>query len=52
MAIEIRELIIKVKVEENPSNNSDNENLMRIKESVLKACKKEIKRELNKKRER
>ncbi len=53
MAIEIRELVIKVKIEEslNGAKNTDVD-LEKIKQSVLKECKKEISRQLNRKKER
>lgn len=52
MSIEIRELVIKVKIEEASGKTSENFNVDKIKASILKECKKEIKRELTKKRER
>ena len=52
MAIEIRELLIKVKIEEDLSPTSNEANLEKIRRSVLKECKKEIKKQLKKYKER
>ncbi|MEH6763786.1 MAG: DUF5908 family protein [Aequorivita antarctica] len=52
MAIEIRELIIKVKIEEPVSQAVDKEELLQLKNSLLKECKKEIKKQFNKHKER
>lgn len=52
MAIEIRELVIKVKIEESGQRTSPELDINKIKQSILKECKKEIKRELNRKKER
>jgi len=52
MAIEIRELIIKVKIEESLRRTGENLDVERIKQAILKECKKEIKKELNKRKER
>lgn len=52
MAIEIRELVIKVKIEESLNRSAKNDDILEIKQEILKECKKEIKRELNRKKER
>ncbi|MBL1232854.1 MAG: DUF5908 family protein [Vicingaceae bacterium] len=52
MAIEIRELVIKVKIEESVQGTSERLDIEKIKQLILKECKKEIKRELNRKKER
>lgn len=53
MAIEIRELVIKVKIEESQKKTAiDQLDINRMKQSILKECKREIKRELNRKNER
>lgn len=52
MPIEIRELLIKVKIEEELSPTSENHDLEQIKHVVLKECKKEIKKQLSKYKER
>jgi len=52
MAIEIRELVIKVKIEESVQGTNERLDIEKIKQSILKECKKEIKRELNRKKER
>lgn len=52
MAIEIRELVIKVKIEESVRGTNERLDIEKIKQSILKECKKEIKRELNRKKER
>ncbi len=51
MAIEIRELVIKVKIEESVQGTSERLDIEKIKQLILKECKKEIKRELNRKKE-
>lgn len=52
MPIEIRELLIKVKIEEELSPSNESNDLEQIKRVVLKECKKEIKKQLSKHRER
>lgn len=52
MAIEIRELVIKVKIEEPLNKTAGNVDLHEMKHAILKECKKEIKKELNRKKER
>ena len=52
MAIEIRELVIKVKIEEPLNKEVENVNLHEMRQVILKECKKEIKKELNRKKER
>jgi len=52
MAIEIRELLIKVKIEEGNSASNDQIDIHQIKQSVLKECKKEIRKQLRKYKER
>jgi len=53
MPIEIRELVIKVKIEETLSkNNNSNIDVSQIKQSILKECKKEISKQINQKKER
>lgn len=52
MAVEIRELVIKVKIEESVQKTPSELDINKIKQSILKECKKEIKRELNRKKER
>lgn len=52
MAIEIRELVIRVKIEDSGRNTPSELDVNKIKQSILKECKKEIKRELNRKKER
>ncbi|WP_303315346.1 DUF5908 family protein [Flavivirga abyssicola] len=52
MPIEIRELIIKVKVEESIKPKQEVLDISMIKETVENLCKKEVKRQLQKIRER
>jgi len=52
MPIEIRELIIKVKVEESIKPKSEPLDINMIKETVTNLCKKEVKRQLQKFKER
>jgi hypothetical protein len=52
MAIEIRELVIKVKIEETSKSSHEQLDIEKIKQSILKECKKEIKKEINRKNER
>lgn len=49
MAIEIRELVIRVKIEESNDKTKQHIDVDKIKHTILKECKKEIKRELNRK---
>lgn len=52
MAIEIRELLIKVKIED-PVNTLQNDlTINQIKQFISKECKKEINKQLNRKKER
>ena len=52
MAIEIRELLIKVKIEESLNEKNQDADLELLKQSILKDCKKEIAKELKKIKER
>lgn len=52
MAIEIRELIIKVKIEESAPTLTGNFEFLQLKNTLLKECKKEIKKQFNKHKER
>lgn len=52
MAIEIRELVIKVKIEESVQKTPSEFDMNKLKESLLKECRKEIQRELKRKKER
>lgn len=52
MPIEIRELVIKVKVEEATKKASDNLDMNEIRKSITSICKKEIKKQLEKNKER
>lgn len=52
MAIEIRELLIKVKIEESLNEKTQDADFEQLKQSILKDCKKEITRELKKIKER
>ncbi|WP_299625662.1 DUF5908 family protein [uncultured Tenacibaculum sp.] len=52
MPIEIRELIIKVKVEETIASTSNNLDMDAIKETLSNLCKKEVKKQLQKLKER
>ncbi|MEM7185345.1 MAG: DUF5908 family protein [Bacteroidota bacterium] len=52
MAIEIRELRIKVKIEEEASKGAPTQDLEHFKQMVLKECKKEIRKQLGKHKER
>ncbi|WP_340198811.1 DUF5908 family protein [Ascidiimonas sp. W6] len=52
MAIEIRELLIKVKIEDQPGNRNSDLDLNLMKQSILKDCKKEIQKQLSKIKER
>jgi hypothetical protein len=53
MAIEIRELLIKVRIEEGVKSQSINQTeLAEMRQSILRECKKEIKKELSKSKDR
>lgn len=52
MPIEIRELVIKVKVEETVSATSGSLDMNNLKETVANLCKKEVKKQLQKLKER
>ncbi|GAA3591267.1 DUF5908 family protein [Flavivirga amylovorans] len=52
MPIEIRELIIKVKVEESIKSKPEAIDMNMIKETVANLCKKEVKKQLQKIKER
>jgi len=52
MAIEIRELRIKVKIEDEPSPRAQEQDLEYFRRMVLKECKKEIRKQLSKYKER
>ena len=52
MPIEIRELLIKVKIEESLNTSTTALDINQIRQSLLKECKKEIKKQLNSLKER
>lgn len=52
MSIEIRELLIKVKIEDQPQGKNSEVDINLLKQSILKDCQKEIKKQLSKSRER
>ena len=52
MAIEIRELLIKVKVEEGSTAQQPDVNMEELRLYLMKECKKEIRREMNRAKER
>jgi len=52
MAIEIRELLIKVKIEDAGASSSETMDMEQVKRLVQKACRKEIKKQLSKYKER
>ena len=52
MPIEIRELIIKVKVEETSTSPLNANSIREMKNSILKECKKEIRNQIKKNNER
>ncbi|MEX6627289.1 DUF5908 family protein [Tenacibaculum salmonis] len=52
MPIEIRELVIKVKVEESIKAKQDVLDINLIKETITNICEKEVKRQLQKLKER
>ena len=51
MPVEIKELVIKVRIEE-PSKQDTVRDFEQLKNTLLKACKKEIARQLKKNKER
>ncbi len=52
MPIEIRELVIKVKVEESIAPKKEAVDMLTIKETIANLCKKEVKKQLQKLKER
>ncbi|WP_165872165.1 DUF5908 family protein [Tenacibaculum sp. M341] len=52
MPIEIRELVIKVKVEETIASKQETLDMSQIKETLANLCEKEVKRQLQKLKER
>jgi hypothetical protein len=52
MAIEIRELLIKVKVEEGATGAQSDLQLDELKHYLLKECRREVRRALSKEKER
>ncbi|UTW66993.1 hypothetical protein KFE94_02435 [bacterium SCSIO 12643] len=52
MSIEIRELLIKVKIEDPEQVASGDLNMNQIRQFISRECKKEIKKQLNRKKER
>ncbi|WP_226294227.1 DUF5908 family protein [Aquimarina algicola] len=52
MPIEIRELIIKVKVEESKKSHTEDFDMNMIRQTVANICKKEVKRQLQNSKER
>lgn len=52
MSIEIRELLIKVKIEDPEDATSGDLNMNQIKQFISRECKKEIKKQLSRKKER
>ncbi len=52
MPIEIRELIIKVKIEESNNSKVSEIDILNLKNSLLKECKREIKLQIKKSKER
>lgn len=52
MAIEIRELLIKVKIEDQPGRQNADLDLNHLRQSIMKDCQKEIQKQLNKSKER
>ena len=52
MPIEIRELVIKVRIEEDLNKPSEQVDMSKMKQSILKECKKEIERQLRRSKER
>ncbi len=52
MPIEIRELVIKVKVEESINKQSETIDINMIKKTIESTCRKEVKKQLDKLKER
>ena len=52
MPIEIRELVIKVKVEETIASKQDTLDMAKLKETIASVCEKEVKKQLQKLKER
>jgi hypothetical protein len=52
MAIEIRELLIRVKIEDQPGNGNSDVDLNHIRQLIFKDCQKEIQKQLSKSKER
>jgi len=52
MAIEIRELVIKVKVGEGGTTTQSDLQLEELKHYLMKECRKEVRKELNRSKER
>jgi len=52
MAIEIRELVIRVKIEEGKDKSLAQVDMSKMKQSILKECQREIKKQLKKGKER
>lgn len=52
MAIEIRELLIKVRIDEGHGPSDSSIDMHALKQSMLKECKKEIKKQFRKRKER
>jgi hypothetical protein len=52
MAIEIRELLIKVKIEDPITTSVPDLNINQIRQLISKECKKEIKKQMGRKKER
>lgn len=52
MPIEIKELLIKVKIQNDSVSQHDPEDFQLLKQSILKECKKEIEKQIKKKKER
>ena len=52
MAIEIRELLIKVKIEDPSGNKNPDIDINYLRQSILKDCQKEIQKQLSKSKER
>lgn len=52
MPIEIRELVIKVKVEENLNTSQEVLDMDEVRKSITSICRKEVKKQLEKHKER
>ncbi len=52
MPIEIRELVIKVKVEEQTNTSNEILDMDEVRKSIASMCKKEVKKQLEKNKER